>query len=83
MAKRILLDACLVVMTERFEDCTIVTLDGKDFSVYRRHDREAIPFLAQDWNTLPADSSPLSRLSPGKCPRGTCAASSTSTILVR
>ena len=43
-----LADACLVVMAERFEDCAVLTLDRKHFSIYRRHDREAVPFLAPD-----------------------------------
>jgi predicted nucleic acid-binding protein len=39
-------DACLVVMTEQFADSLVVTLDAKDFSVYRRHERQVVPFLA-------------------------------------
>jgi predicted nucleic acid-binding protein len=39
-------DACLVVMTEQVQNCVVVTLDAKDFSVYRRHEREVIPFLS-------------------------------------
>jgi predicted nucleic acid-binding protein len=39
-------DACLVTMTERFADSLVVTLDAKDFSVYRRHERQVVPFLA-------------------------------------
>jgi predicted nucleic acid-binding protein len=37
-------DACLVTMTERFSDSLVVTLDAQDFSVYRRHERETVPF---------------------------------------
>ncbi len=33
-------------MTEQTEDSTVVTLDRKDFSVYRRHEREIIPFVS-------------------------------------
>jgi predicted nucleic acid-binding protein len=39
-------DACIVAMTERVKDCLVVTLDRNDFRVYRRHEREVIPFLA-------------------------------------
>ena len=39
-------EACLVVMTEQLQDCVVVTLDAKDFSVYRRHDREVIPLIS-------------------------------------
>src|SRR5512147_1346580 len=31
-------DACLVVMTEQVADSVVVTLDAKDFGVYRRHE---------------------------------------------
>lgn len=41
-----LADACIVVMTEQSSDCLVVTLDHKDFSVYRRHEREVVPFLS-------------------------------------
>jgi len=40
--------ACLVCMSEQTRDCKIVTIDGEDFSVYRRHGREAIPILLPD-----------------------------------
>ena len=39
-------DACLVTMTEKIADSLVITLDAKDFSVYRRHEREVVPFLA-------------------------------------
>ena len=39
-------DACLVTMTEKVSDSLVITLDAKDFSVYRRHEREVVPFLA-------------------------------------
>ena len=38
-------DACLVCMSEHTRQCRIVTIDRKDFSVYRRHGREAIPLV--------------------------------------
>jgi uncharacterized protein len=41
-------DACLVYMSEQTRDCKIVTIDRTDFSVYRRHGREAIPLLLPD-----------------------------------
>ena len=37
-------DACLVTMSEEEKDSLVVTLD-KDFSVYRRNGRQAIPVL--------------------------------------
>jgi predicted nucleic acid-binding protein len=39
-------DACLVVMTEEEKDSLLVTLDKKDFSVFRRHGRDIIPILS-------------------------------------
>ena len=39
-------DAALVVMTERHAQCQVLTVDRKDFSVYRRHDRKTIDFIA-------------------------------------
>jgi uncharacterized protein len=38
-------DACLVVMTEKFSDPVLFTLDN-DFKFYRRHGRDAIPFVS-------------------------------------
>jgi len=38
-------DACLVTMSEEHKDSLVVTLDQKDFSVYRRYGRQAIPVL--------------------------------------
>jgi uncharacterized protein len=38
-------DACIVAMSEQASDCLVVTLDYEDFSIYRRHEREVIPFL--------------------------------------
>ena len=40
-----LADACLVVMSERWWDCRIVTVDVNDFRVYRRRGRHPIPLL--------------------------------------
>jgi predicted nucleic acid-binding protein len=37
-------DACLVTMSEEEKDSLVVTLD-KDFSVYRRYGRQAVPVL--------------------------------------
>ena len=39
-------DACIVAMSEQVSDCLVVTLDHNDFSVYRRHEREVVPFLS-------------------------------------
>jgi predicted nucleic acid-binding protein len=41
-------DACLVYMSEQTKDCKIVTIDRSDFTVYRRHGREAIPLILPD-----------------------------------
>ena len=38
-----LADACVVRMSELFEDCVVYTVDRRDFSVYRRYSRRAIP----------------------------------------
>lgn len=38
-------DACVVAMSERWERCQVLTLDVRDFSVYRRHDRQTIPLV--------------------------------------
>lgn len=43
-----LADACLVAMSEQTKDCKIVTIDRADFTVYRRHAREAIPLVLPD-----------------------------------
>jgi predicted nucleic acid-binding protein len=40
-------DACLVRMTELLPDPVVLTLDT-DFHVYRRHGRQAVPFVAPD-----------------------------------
>ena len=39
-----LADACLVRLTERFQDCRLFTLDA-DFEHYRRNGRQVIPLL--------------------------------------
>ena len=39
-------DACIVAMSEQVTDCLVLTLDHDDFSTYRRHEREVIPFLS-------------------------------------
>jgi predicted nucleic acid-binding protein len=41
-----LADAAVVVMSERYPRCQVLTVDRKDFSVYRRNDRQAIDFVA-------------------------------------
>ena len=40
-----LADACLVRMSELYEPCRVMTLDG-DFHIYRRHGRKVIPILS-------------------------------------
>jgi len=39
-------DAAVVVMTELHSRCQVLTIDRTDFSVYRRHDRLTIDFIA-------------------------------------
>lgn len=39
-------DACLVTMSEEEKDSLVVTLDKKDFAIYRRYGRQAVPFLS-------------------------------------
>jgi predicted nucleic acid-binding protein len=41
-----LTDAAVVVMSELHTRCQVLTVDRRDFSVYRRHDRQAIDFVA-------------------------------------
>ena len=41
-----LADAAVVVMTELYSRCQVVTVDRTDFTVYRRHDRQTIDFIA-------------------------------------
>ena len=40
-----LADACLVAMSEKWWDCRVVTVDVRDFNVYRRRGRHRIPLL--------------------------------------
>jgi predicted nucleic acid-binding protein len=37
-----LADACVVRMSELFDDAVVYTVDKKDFSIYRRHSRRLI-----------------------------------------
>lgn len=39
-------DACVVRMAERFGASKVLTLDRRDFSVYRRNGRDVIPLIA-------------------------------------
>jgi predicted nucleic acid-binding protein len=41
-----LADASIVVMTELHAQSQVLTIDRKDFSVYRRNDRQVIDFIA-------------------------------------
>ena len=41
-----LADACMVAMTEQRKTCRVLTVDRKDFTVYRRNDRQVIDFVA-------------------------------------
>ena len=41
-----LADACVVRLSELNEDCVVLTTDVRDFLVYRRFERQRIPFLA-------------------------------------
>jgi len=43
-----LADASVVAMTEQVTDCLVLTLDRRDFSVYRRHERAIVPFLSPE-----------------------------------
>ena len=43
-----LADACIVRMSEIFNDCKVLTLDRKDFSIYRRLGRGVIPIIAPE-----------------------------------
>ena len=43
-----LADACVVRLSELHEDCVVLTTDVRDFSIYRRFERERIPFLAPE-----------------------------------
>ena len=39
-------DACILAMSEQVSDCLVITLDHNDFSVYRRHERQVVPFVS-------------------------------------
>lgn len=41
-----LADACIVTMTEQHRKVRVLTVDRKDFSTYRRNDRQVIDFVA-------------------------------------
>jgi len=41
-----LADASIVVMTEKHARCRVLTVDRRDFSTYRRNDRQVIDFVA-------------------------------------
>jgi predicted nucleic acid-binding protein len=41
-----LADACVVVMSEQHRRCRVLTVDRRDFSTYRRNDRQVIDFSA-------------------------------------
>lgn len=41
-----LADACVVRMSERFAACRVLTLDRRDFAIYRRNGRDVIPLIA-------------------------------------
>lgn len=41
-----LADASIVVMSELHTRCQVLTVDRRDFTVYRRHDRHVIDFVA-------------------------------------
>ena len=43
-----LADACIVRMTELRRSSRVLTVDRRDFSVYRRNGREVIPLIAPD-----------------------------------
>lgn len=41
-----LADASIVAMTELHARCQVLTIDRKDFSIYRRNERQVIDFVA-------------------------------------
>ena len=41
-----LADASVVVLSELHAHCQVLTVDRKDFSIYRRNDRQVIDFVA-------------------------------------
>ena len=40
-----LADLCLIRMSELYEDLPVLTVDEKDFRVYRRNGRDVIPIV--------------------------------------
>jgi predicted nucleic acid-binding protein len=46
-----LADACIVRMTELHRDCRVITVDRKDFLVYRRNGRDLIPIIGPPGET--------------------------------
>lgn len=47
-ARMDLADACVVRLAELRRQCKVVTLDRRDFTIYRRNSREIIPLIAPD-----------------------------------
>lgn len=43
-----LADACVVRMSELHPRSTVITVDRRDFTVYRRNQREVLPFIAPE-----------------------------------
>lgn len=43
-----LADSCVVVMSEVHRNCQVLTIDARDFKIYRRNDRQVIRFVAPD-----------------------------------
>lgn len=43
-----LADACVVRMTEIYNECKVLTTDREDFSIYKRHGRAIIPLIAPE-----------------------------------
>jgi predicted nucleic acid-binding protein len=41
-----LADASIVVVSERHPRSQVLTIDRRDFSIYRRNDRQVIEFIA-------------------------------------
>ncbi len=47
-ARMDLADSCVVVMSEVHRNCQVLTIDARDFRIYRRNDRQVIRFVAPD-----------------------------------
>jgi uncharacterized protein len=43
-----LADACVVRMSELHPRSTVITVDRRDFTAYRRNQREVLPFIAPE-----------------------------------